>query len=395
MGNSCGNSLAVAVISVAMLLARPAYSQGFSQIGTGQGQGNSWLTVEFPKDSPVLIVSSGLGSTTAHIQGASIALEIRTSLLLRNTGKKAIHGLTLRVDAGNFHPAAQGSVTMPSLDAQPGDTFPVRIDMELVRPFNVQRSEAPLVQVSLDCALFDDLTAYGPDKLGSKRALMVYELESRRDRHYLANLLNTGRVGELRRELDFGLGGSNLPQLAMELLRAPDRSNEAGHQHPMAVDVVAFSDSPIEAKGGTARVVGNDLEAPMVRVTNRSQRPVRSIEMGWIVRDENGRDFMAGSLPKKIVLNPVESAQMTEAGDVRFLRPGGRPLDIENLLAFVNSVEYGDGSLWIPSRADIDQATGDPVLRHALAASPEQQRLENLYRRHGMNALRIDLERTK
>ena len=127
---------------------------------------------------------------------------------------------------------------MPSLDAQPGDTFPVRIDMELVRPFNVQRAEAPLVQVSLDCALFDDLTAYGPDKLGSKRALMVYELESRRDRHYLANLLNTGRVGELRRELDFGLGDSNLPQLAMELLRAPDRSSEAGQQHPMAVKVI-------------------------------------------------------------------------------------------------------------------------------------------------------------
>ncbi len=110
---------------------------------------------------------------------------------------------------------------------------------------------------------------------------------------------------------------------------------------------------------------------------------------------KNGRDFMAGSVPKAIALNPVESARMTEADDVRFLQPSGRPLDIESLLAFVNSVEYGDGSLWIPSRADIDQATNDPVLRHALAASPEQQRLENLYRRHGMDALRIELQRTK
>ncbi len=161
-----------------------------------------------------------------------LRLEIHTSLLLRNTGKKAINGLTLRVEAEDFHPAARGSVTVPSLDVQPGDTFPVRVDMEVVRPFNVQRSEAPLVQVSLDCALFNDLTAYGPDKMGSKRALMVYELESRRDRRYLANLLNTGRMGELRRELDFGLEDFSLPQLAMELLRAPNGTSRSGTAAP-------------------------------------------------------------------------------------------------------------------------------------------------------------------
>lgn len=392
MGSRSGRSLAALMVSAAMLCV-PAVR---AQMVPGQERGNSWLNVEFPKDSPVLIVSSGLGSTTAHVRGASIALEIHTSLLLRNTGKKAINGLTLRVEAEDFHPTARGSVTVPSLDVQPGDTFPVRVDMEVVRPFNVQRSEAPLVQVSLDCALFNDLTAYGPDKMGSKRALMVYELESRRDRRYLANLLNTGRVGELRRELDFGLEDFSLPQLAMELLHAPNgTSGTTGSQHPMAVNMVSFSGSPIEAMDGTARVAGNDLESPMVQVTNRSRRPVRSIEMGWILRDENGRDFMAGSVPKTIVLHPVESARITEADDVRFLQSSGRPLDIQGLIAFVNSVEYGDGSLWIPSRADIDQATNDPVLRHALAASPEQQRLENLYRRHGMNALRIELQRTK
>ena len=370
---------------------------GRAQVVSGQSalapeHGNSWLSVEFPKDSPVLIVSSGLGSTTAHVRGASIALEIHTSLLLRNTGKKPINGMTLRVDAEDLTPAAKGSVTMPSLDVQPGDVFPVRIDMELVRPFNVQKTEAPLVQVSLDCALFDDLTAYGPDKLGSKRALMVYELEARRDRRYLANLLNTGRVGELRKELNFGLADFSLPQLALELLRAPAMNANAG-QRPVAVDVMSFPGSPVDAVGGMARVVGNEVRGPVVQVTNRSQRPVRSIEMGWILRDESGRDFVAGSVPTRVSLNPVESARMSEAAEVRFLQPSGRPLGIEELLAFVNSVEYGDGSLWIPSRADINKATSDPLLRRALAESPEQQRLESLYRRKGMSALRVDLRR--
>ena len=400
MASSCRRLSTVPVLLLALSWA------GRAQIASGQmasaqlaaarqhalQEGNSWLSVEFPKDSPVLIVSSGLGSTTAHVRGASIALEIHTSLLLRNTGKKTINGLTLRVDAEDLTPTGKGSVTMPSLDVQPGDVFPVRIDMELVRPFNVQKTEAPLVQVSLDCALFNDLTSYGPDQLGSKRALMVYELEARRDRRYLANLLNTGRLEELRKELDFGLEDFGLPQLALELLRAPAAATNAG-QRPVAVDVMAFPGSPVEAVGGMASVIGNEVRGPVVQVTNRSRRPVRSIEMGWILRDENGRDFLAGSVPKKISLNPVESARMTETGEVRFLQPSGRPLDVEELLAFVNSVEYGDGSLWIPSRVDINKATSDPLLRRALAASPEQQRLESLYRRKGMNALRADLKR--
>lgn len=373
----------------------PLLMLALSWSGRGQsalGHGNSWLNVEFPKDSPVLIVSSGLGSTTAHVRGASIALEIHTALLLRNTGSKPINGLTLRVDAEDLTPSARGSVTMPSLNVQPGDVFPVRVDMELVRPFNVQKTETPLVQVSLDCALFSDLTAYGPDNLGSKRALVVYELEGRRDRQYLARLLNAGRLGELRKELDFGLEDLNLPQLALQLLQGPDVVSGSAHR-PVSVDVMSFHSSPVEAVGGMASVVGNEVKRPVVQVTNRSKRPVRSIEMGWILRDENGRDFMAGSVPKRIFLNPVQSGRMTEGGDVRFLQPSGRPLTIDELLAFVNSVEYADGSLWIPSRADINQATNDPILRRALTASPEQQRLESLYRRKGMDALKADLKR--
>lgn len=392
MGSSGVRLLILSVLFVTVA-SRGGAQTASAPDALAQDHANSWLNVEFPRDSPVLIVSSGLGSTTAHMRGSSIVLEIHTSLLLRNTGTKPIEGLTLRVDAEDLTPSGKGSVTMPSLDVQPGDVFPVRIDMELTRPFTVRRTEGPLVQVSLDCALFSDLTSYGPDRLGSKRALMVYELEARRDRRYLANLLDTGRVGELRRELDFGLEGFGLPQLALELLRAPVPDGSMRSQ-PVAVNVMSFPRAPIEAVGGSASIVGNEVRGPVVQVTNRSGRPVRNIEMGWILRDERGRDFVAGSVPTAISLGPVESAKVTEAGEVRFLQPSGRPLEVDELIAFVNSVEYRDGSLWIPSRADIDKATNDPLLRRAMAASPEQQRLETLYRRKGMDALKADLKRT-
>jgi hypothetical protein len=49
--------------------------------------------------------------------------------------------------------------------------------------------------------------------------------------------------------------------------------------------------------------------------------------------------------------------------------------------------------LWIPTRHDITQATDDVVLRRALAASPEQQRLAEIYRKKGINALAVELKR--
>jgi hypothetical protein len=50
--------------------------------------------------------------------------------------------------------------------------------------------------------------------------------------------------------------------------------------------------------------------------------------------------------------------------------------------------------VWIPSRADIDEATSDPVLRHELSNSPEQQRLAKIYRLHGTVGLAEELKRT-
>ena len=62
-------------------------------------------------------------------------------------------------------------------------------------------------------------------------------------------------------------------------------------------------------------------------------------------------------------------------------------------MAFVNDVEFADGKLWIPTRADIEEATDDPILRRELANSPEQQRLAEIYRKKGMSGLSEELRR--
>src|SRR3954463_15198161 len=144
-----------------------------------ESDSSRWLDVEFPRDSPVLPVSFSLAPSTSRVRGASIALDLHASLVLRNTGNKAISGLTLRVVAQDLVPPGTGSVTVPSLGVQPGEAFPVRIDLQLLRPFSASRPEGAMVRVSLDCAVFSDLSFYGPDRLQSRRSLVVYELQAR------------------------------------------------------------------------------------------------------------------------------------------------------------------------------------------------------------------------
>ncbi len=379
-----GSSLRrIALLILPVLLA--------SASALAQDSNAKWLNVEFPRDSPVLVVSFSLGPTTARVRGMSMALDLHASLMLRNTGSKPISGLTLSVEAQDLTPSGKGSVTVPSLNAQPGEVFPVRLDMELLRPFNVSKSDSAIVQVSLDCALFSDLSYYGPDKLSSRRALTVYELEARRDRRYLANLLQTQRLAQLREELNFGLQDFNPQQLGLELLH--ESPVNARREQAVSVGAVSFPSSPVRAMGGTARVLGNEVSAPQIELKNTSQKMVRGIDMGWIVRDERGRDFVAGSVPAAMQLGPVQTGRMTEPGTLRFSHPAGQAMIVGALMAFVNDVEFADGKLWIPTRLDIDEATSDPILRRALATSPEQQRLAEIYRRKGISGLAEELKR--
>ncbi|MBV9269127.1 MAG: hypothetical protein JO061_23355 [Acidobacteriaceae bacterium] len=377
-------SKASLLLAFAIFLSSAAYATA------ADDQSGHWLDVVFPHDSPVLPVSFSLGPTSARPRGISIAVDIHASLYLRNTGTKTISGLTLRVEAQDITPSGRGSVTVPSLLVHPGDVFPVRIDMELLRPFNSPKTAGSMVQVSLDCALFSDLTAYGPDQLGSRRALMVYELQARRDRAYLAKLIQSGRWTDVREELNFGLEDFNPQQLGLELLREP---RPVLNERSISISAVSFPSSPVKALGGAARVTGNEVRTPQIDIQNGSRKMVRNLDMGWIIRDERGRDFVAGSTPATVQLAPVQQDRVRESATLRFSGPKGQPMLIEGLMAFVNDVEFGDGSVWIPTRSDIDAATNDPILRRALATSPEQQRLADVYRKRGLSGLIDELRK--
>jgi hypothetical protein len=349
-----------------------------------------WLDVEFPRDSPVLAVSFSLAPSTSRVRGASIALDLHASLVLRNTSTRPLAGLTLRVDAQDLLPAGKGSFMVPSLDVQPGEVFPVRLDLQLTRPFNAAKTEGAMVQVSLDCAVFNDLSSYGPDRLKSRRTLLVYELEARRDRRYMADLLKNQQYDQLRQELNFGLQDVRPQQLGFEITRD---LRPTGRQLPITVNTMAFPSAPVQAIGGEAQISGNELHTPRIELRNMSRKPVRSVDMGWIVRDERGRDFMAGSLPAALPLAPVQTAMASESGTLRFSNAQGQPVAIGALMAFVSNVEFLDGNLWIPTRADIEEATSDPVLRKALSTSPEHERLAEVFRRRGIRGLAEELKR--
>ncbi len=364
---------------------------GAGCISAEQHSALRWLDVDFPHDSPLSVMSFSLNDSTATVKGTSLALGLHTSLTLRNSGKKPVRGLTLRVEAQDLTPSGKASVTVPSLDVMPGEVFPVRLDLELLRPFNTSKNGGALVQVSLDGVLFEDLSFYGPDKLHSQRSLTVYELEARRDRQFFEHLVAGGETGQLREEMNFGLPGDKLPQLGLELLRDPQSATRP--DHPIAVSFVSFPDAPVQMLKGAAKVYRNEVRAPQVNVQNQSAKSVKSIEMGWILRDDRGRDYIAGSLPAAVDIGPVQSASVQEKGVLRFSHPSGRPMLIDGVTAFLNNVEFSDGNLWIPTRRDISNSQLDPSLKRAIGSSPEQQRLAEIYRKKGLTALVAELRR--
>jgi hypothetical protein len=351
-----------------------------------------WLHVAFPRDSPVGLIDISLGESTAGIRGMSMLLDLHTQLLLRNSGPKPIRGLMLRVEAQDVTPGGQGSVTVPSLNVPAGESFSVRIDLEFLRPFPASKGSGPMVQVTLDGVLFGDLSFYGQDKLDSRRTLTIYELEARRDRQYFNKLIETGQISALREELNFGLIDLRPPQLGLELLRDLKPKTRSDDQ-PVQVSFVAFPTSPVQPLTGAAHIQGNEVREPHVEVRNNSTKAVRTIELGWILRDDRGRDYMAGSLPENLQLGPVQTGRLSQQGVLRFSHPSGQPMLIGSVSAFISNVEFADGNLWIPTRTDISNANVDPVVRRGMGASPEQQRLTDIYRKKGLAALAAELKK--
>jgi len=352
----------------------------------------SSFKINFPADSPVALVSADWGESRTNTLGGAVVVELHSALSLRNSSQGRIRGVTLLVLAQDVAPGGKASVSVPSLDIRPGETFPVRRDMRLLRP--LRGGSGPLVAIDLDGVLFDDLTFYGPNRLNSRRSMTVWELEAKRDRRHFRSILEAQGPEGLRREI--------LASLARRDERAnPDvQVTRRGRATAVAAEgerevqfaFLRFPEAPLEPVSGWAHVSGGEARAPRLEVLNRSDRPVHYFEISWIIRDRQGREFLAGSVPAldpALKLAPGQKSQIFEDASLKFSRAPGQPVAIDGLTGFVSQVEFSDGAIWIPSRA----ALADPRLQRVLAPSPEEQRLSDLYRRRGLAALVSELKK--
>ncbi len=343
--------------------------------------------IDLPADSPVVLLSADYGESGEIARGSAMLIDVHAALSLRNSSQRKIRGITLVVTAQDVTPGGKGSVTVTSLNVAPGESFPVRIDLRLLRP--VQASSGVPVEIGLDGVLFEDLSFYGPDKLSSRRTLTRDEFEARRDRRYFKSILASGGPEKLREEMLSSLTHqADRPSLDVEVVRGARATNfEPEKQVQFAF--LSLPDSPIEPMGGMARIAGNEARAPRLEVKNRSERAIRYLEVGWILHDHSGREFLAGSVPAELNLAPGQKRQILEDATLKFPQLGAQPLGIEGMTGFVSSVEFADGSMWIPTRGDLDS----PELQRVLAPSDEEQRLAQIYRKKGLKALIAELNK--
>jgi hypothetical protein len=352
----------------------------------------SSIRINLPSDSPVSLLSTNVGESRATPRGGAMVVDLHMSLSLRNSGGRNIRGVTLLVTTQEMTPGGKASVAVPSLNVAPGQAFPIRIDLRLLRP--LQAGGGPLVTVDLDGVLFDGFDFYGKDRLNSRRAMMVWEMEAERDRRHFKSVLAASGDEGLRREmLDSLARQAERPHINVRLSHGgPAVTSAAANERAERFAFLKIPDSPVEALDGVADVAGNEARTPRIRVVNRSSKPVRYLEIGWIVKDSEGQEFLAGSVPAlegDRLLSPGQIGRALQDTALRFSRNAGQPVAIASMKGFVSQVEFADGKVWVPNREALQ---GSGLLR-VVAPSPEEQRLADLYRTKGLNAVIEDLRK--
>ena len=378
------NSTQRLLVAVAMLGASS---------GSAQDSAISQEAVQFnlPQSAPLAMRGVTMGDSRATARGGALSLDLHIAVTLQNTSGNRIHGVMLRVVAQEVVPGGKGSVTYPSLNVGPGENLPVRIDMQLMRPTQV--ANGPLVQVDLDGVLFQDFTFYGPDRLNSRRTLTACEMEARRDRDHFKRVLAQGGRSGLQTEMLQSLDRQGQSAQLAVTVRRSGRAVAGGAtaEHTAEFAFLRFPDSPIDPVKGSAQIAGNEARAPRIEVMNRSNKPVKYVEMGWIVSDPSGHQYMAGSLPSAdndLLLPPSKTGKLLQDTTLSF-SVKGQPVSVQKMMGFVSQVEFADGKIWVPNRASLENA----ALLKVLPPSPEEQRLTDIYRKRGMDALIGELNR--
>ena len=300
---------------VVLLLGTAAWGQ------TQKLDPRSTMHITFPEDSPVTVVSADWGESNASARGGAMLLDLHTSLSLRNSGSRRIRGVTLLVSAQDVTPGGKASVSVPSLNAASGENFPIRIDLRLLRP--LQAGSAPLVEIGLDGILFDDLSFFGPNRLNSRRSMTVWELEARRDRQYFRQVLESHGREALKAEMLASLDHQADRSVMDARVAQSGRATTTRSERQIQVAFLEAPSAPVAASDGMVRIADNEARSPRLFVRNTTSRPVRAMEMGWLIKDERGREFVAGSIPVDLALAPGQKTTLVQDVTFKFSQANG------------------------------------------------------------------------
>ncbi|HTQ53790.1 MAG TPA: hypothetical protein VMI94_04970 [Bryobacteraceae bacterium] len=348
------------------------------------------VKINLPPDSPVTLISANLGESHASQRGSAIVLDLDVALTLRNASPNRIRGVTVLVAAQEVTPGGKASVSVPSLDVAPNQNFPVHINLRLLRP--MQMGNGPLVQVSLDGVLFQDFSFYGPNRLDSRRSMTAWEMEAQRDRKYFKSILAAHGVDGLKQAMLECLSReAQRPRFDVQVSRGPSVSSAASAEHNVRFAFLHFPGAPVEPVAGWAEIAGNEARNPRIDVRNLTDRQVRYVEVGWILTDRQGDQFVAASVPAsgpQFNLKAGSTSRVLQDTALHISKAGG-PVSITGVKGFIGQVEFADGTVWIPGH---DSLAGAQLLG-ILQPSPEEQRLMDLYRKKGPKALAEELNK--
>lgn len=364
---------------------------GFAALCAQETPLENSVKINLSPDSPLTLISANLGESHVSQRGSAVVLDLDMALTLHNASMNRVRGVTLLVAAQEVTPGGRASVAVPSLDVAPNQNFPVRINLRLLRP--AQMSGGPLVQVSLDGVLFQDYSFYGPNRLDSRRTMTAWEMEAQRDRKYFKSILAAhGLEGLKHAMLETLSRQAERPRLDVQVSRGSPVSSAALPEHSVRFAFLHFPGAPVEPVEGWAEIAGNEARNPRIDVRNLSPRQVRYVEIGWIVTDRQGNQFMAASVPASgpgFNLKAGSTSCVLQDTALRFSKSGGGAVSIAGMTGFVGQVEFADGKLWIPER----EALANAQLLGIVAPSPEEQRLMDLYRKKGPKALADELHK--
>jgi hypothetical protein len=354
----------------------------------------SSVKVDLAADSPLVWTSMSMGDSRASARGGATVLDLHMTLTFRNSGLRRVRGVTLLITTQEFAPGGKASVARPCIDVAPSQEFTVPVDVRLVRPVQ-QAVGGPLVRVQLDGVLFDDLSFFGPNKLNSQRAMTFWETEAQRDRAYFKHVLQANGEKGLQSEILLSLAKqAEHGQLDVALNRngrAVGSVVASANQHVAQFAFLKMPGAPVQPVQGWAEISGNEARSPEIEVLNQSSKPVRYVEIGWLVRDKEGHEYLAGSVPASnttMALPPGQKSKLLPDTTLKFSKTG-RPIEIQGMTGFVSQVEFADGKVWVPSREELKSS---PLLR-IMAPSPEEQRLADIYANKGLAALVAELSR--